>query len=229
LISVKNIITVIAILYCNCIFSQDVALFQNNAYGRPLYLTSNRAIEGSPYFSDDYQLAQVTAMNGTVYNNIKIKLNIAENIVQYQTTDGKEMIAGMPLKRILFGNSDKVDPANTVLESIEGPINKEGAVIYQVLDSGKISLLKKIAISYRDDQKYGEATVTRIYDRKEFYYFQKQNEKEQKLEKGKAAVLALFEDKKDKILAFVDHYHLDFKTEASYQSIFNFYNNINYN
>ncbi len=85
------------IFFCFC---QDIALFNNDAYGRPLYLKTDFPTEGSPYFSDEYHLAQITSEKGSVYTNIKVKINLLDHVVQYMLEDGKEMITDMPVKRL---------------------------------------------------------------------------------------------------------------------------------
>lgn len=143
--------------------------FLNDANGRPLYLLSNYIIEGSPYFLDEYRLAQLVAVKETVYNNVKVKINMVERVIQYLGADGKEMITAIPVRKLVFADSAGGRNA-VVLESFSSALNVPGAAVYQVLDSGSIQLLKKIIINSRDEKKYGNAGTTRVYERKETYY-----------------------------------------------------------
>ncbi len=68
--------------------------------GRPLYLQENYVAEGSPYFLDKYYFAEVTMVNGKVYKDIQVKVNILDNQVLYLTDDDKEMVSTSAIKRI---------------------------------------------------------------------------------------------------------------------------------
>jgi hypothetical protein len=225
----KTTATIIALLiFCNLFCQQELELFKNDAYGRPLYLATSFPTEGTPYYSDNYYAAQITAMNGNVYAGIKVKINLVDHFIQYMSPDGKEMITDMPVKKIAFANIpvDNGGYENVTLQSFAGALNDRDAVIYEVLDSGKISLLKKITVIYRDDKKYSEASTTRIYERKEAWCFLDTKGQIKKLEKGKSAMLEVFNDNKDKVASFIDQHKLTCRSGADYKNIFRFYNTI---
>ena len=75
--------------------------------GRPLFLQENYIAEGSPYFRDQYYFAEVTMVNGKVYSDVQVKLNILENLVIYLTEDKKEMISTSAMRLILCRSSVK--------------------------------------------------------------------------------------------------------------------------
>src|SRR6185436_17708883 len=132
--------------------------------GKPLYLQENYIAEGSPYFPDQYQFAEITLVCGKVYRDIQVKVNIMENKVLYLDEDNKEMITTSPIKRIKFYSISAEDGSNTVLESFNGGLNMDKTPIYQVLDSGTYTLLKKIVVTYRDNKGYGQSLVTRTFE-----------------------------------------------------------------
>lgn len=197
--------------------------FLSDANGRPLYLLSNYTVEGSPYFMDEYQTAQLITVEGTVYKNVKVKINIVDRVVQYLAADGKEMVTDIPVKRLLFTGPD--GGTDIILESFLTALNAPGAGIYQVLDTGKIKLLKKIVINSRDEKKYGNAGITRVFERKETYYAAN-GSYITKLEKGKAAMLDLFSHQKDTLSAFIDARQLSCRSEQDYRAVFRFCNSL---
>ena len=212
--------TILFLLLLHAAFAQqDLELFKNDARGRPLYLTANFATEGSPYFNEDYQPAQLTIMGGAVYNNVRVKVNLLDHLVQYLQSDGREMITEMPVQKIKFLNS-----GNIILQCFGGALNTPGADIYEVLDTGHIQLLKKISVVFRDSKNYNEASTTRIFERKESYYSLTGSGELKKLEKGRVAMLELFRLKKDAVASFIDQGHLNCKSEADYKALFSFYN-----
>lgn len=197
--------------------------FLNDANGRPLYLVSNYTIEGSPYFIDEYKAAQLVAMKGTVYNNVKVKINLVDRLIQYIGADGKEMITDIPVKKLVFADPSGGSNA-VVLESFYQAMNVPGAAIYQVLDSGSVKLLKKIVVNSRDEKKYGNAGTTRVFEKKETYYSMDSSGSIKKLEKGKAAMLDLFAAMRDALAAFIDQQHLGCRSEQDYKAVFRFCN-----
>ena len=206
--------------WCIAFGQQELELFKDDAKGRPLYMTVNFASEGSPYFFDEYQPARLTIVGGAVYKNVRIKFNMVDHLLQYLAPDGKEMVTEMPVEKIRFSNG-----SNTMLQSLTGALNRAGSDIYEVLDTGRIKLLKKITVIFRDNKGYGDAATTRVFERKEFFYSLKTDGSVEKIEKGKTAMLALLADKKDKIALFIDKQHISCKSETDYRQIFAFYNN----
>lgn len=200
--------------------------FLSDANGHPLYTNSKFIAEGHPYFNDDYRFAQITAANGAIYRHIKVKINIQDRVVQYLATDGREMVADILVKRVLFLNYGAGDGnfQNILLEGFPTAINSPGSTTCEILDSGSIKLLKKITIVYRDTKNYNEAVTTRVFERKESFYSLKGDGQLRKIKKGRSAMLDLLNDKKDKIALFIDTHKLSCKSETDYKKIFAFYN-----
>lgn len=215
----KIYMAALLLLFKTALGQQDLELFKDDARGRPLYMTVNVASEGSPYFEEEYQVAQLTIMGGAVYNNVRVKINLVDRLVQYLAPDGREMVTEMPVQKIQFIKRNDI-----LLQGFPGPLNMPNADIYQVLDTGYCKLLKKITVIFRDSKSYNDAAVTRVFERKESFYSLKKNGDLKKLEKGKAAMLNLFNEKKEMVAAFIDQHHLNCKSEADYKQLFAFYN-----
>ena len=195
--------------------------------GRPLYLQENYVAEGSPYFHDKYYLAEVTMVNGKVYKDIQVKVNILDNQVLYLTDDNKEMLSTSAIKRIRFFNISAEDGIqNVVLESFNGGLNMEKTPVYQVLDSGKYSLLKKISVTYIDSKGYGQSLVTRSFERTETLFCQMPDGSIVKIGKGRETVLEICGAKRKQVEAFIDKNNLKCRTAKDFQRVFNYYNSI---
>ncbi|WP_315821655.1 hypothetical protein [Paraflavitalea speifideaquila] len=101
--------------------------FLNDANGRPMYMQTSYRSEGSPYYHEQYSLAEITSVAGKVYSNVNVKINIQTNEVLYMSADGKEMITTMPVKRIRFiGFMSEQGAADRILESFGQPLNTTG-------------------------------------------------------------------------------------------------------
>lgn len=209
--------------------SQSANPFMNDANGKPLYLPTNYTQEGSPYFYDDYCIAEITSTSGKVYPNVKIKVNLQEKTVIYMTDSGDEMIATTPISSIKFSSVVYSGTAyeETILEGFNTPLNNAEGKIYQVLENGKNKLLKELSIVYNDTKKYGEATITRIFKRIETLFALFENTSElKKVENNKTAIISLFSIKQDLIKAYIDRQKLKCRSEADVIAIFRYFNSL---
>lgn len=198
--------------------------FMKDVNGRPLYLRITYVAEGSPYLEDAYRAADITTSGNKTYSNIMTKVNLMENTVQFLSSDGVEMIATMPVKRIRFYGTPATESGNLVLES-DGAINDAGARIYRVLDSGRISLLKHLKVVFRDDRRYNEATVTRVFTQTPVLYAYRDG-KEARVEKNREFLLQLFADKAKEVDRFISEKDVNLKSEKDLVQIFHFYNSL---
>ena len=219
-----------ALLFCMLICfmarfaSAQAHPFMKDVNGRPLYLRITYVAEGSPYLQDAYQAADITTTGNRTYTNIMTKVNLMENIVQFLSPDGVEMIAAMPVKKIRFHSAGTEAGGRLVLESHEA-INDAGARIFSVLDSGRISLLKHLKIVFRDDRRYNEATVTRVFTQTPVLYAYRDG-KEVKLEKNREFLRRLFQDKAKEADRFISEKQLNPRSEKDLVAVFHFYNSL---
>ena len=205
--------------------------FASDANGMPMYQKTEYRSEGSPYFYNDYCFAEVTAMNGVIYTGVKIKVNLEENKVLYLNDENVEMIATAPVKRIKFlpyiqeGKSF----SSTILESPGAAINIPGAFIYQLLEDSTAKLYKHVSITYNDNKPYGEATITRVFSKKETYYAMVpgMDSSLHKLERNCEDIINLLKNKGPAINAYIAASKLNCKKEKDLIAIFRFYNTNN--
>lgn len=192
--------------------------FLSDVNGRPLYLPTNYNAEGSPYFLDDYRPARIVLADGSVYSDIRVKFNLVERLVQYLDKNGKEMVTDKPVRQLTLLNPE--EGKEYVLESDGPALNSNNAVVYQLLDSGAVRLLKKITVTSRDEKPYSSASITRVYDRKEILYYQNSGEHPAKLERNKSFVSGLFKTRQAEIIAFAESNQINFKDEQDLKRIF---------
>ncbi len=201
--------------------------FMADANGRPMYLKNEYAVEGSPYFNEQYQLAEITSTAGKVYPNIQVKVNLSENEVLYLADDGKEMIASIAIKKIRFIKFvSKEGIADKVLESFGQPMNTPKNPVYDVLEAGKATLLKQIKVSFQDNRRFNEASITRTFQRTEIFHVLLPDGKIQKLGSGKDEIISLLPDKKAEVSAFIDEKRLKCRNVDDYRKVIAYYNSL---
>lgn len=221
-------------------FSQSSYLDQNTSpgvglatdiNGRPLYLKTEYVADGSPYLYEEYCLAEIISMNGTVYKNVKAKINLLEKQLLYMIDNGMEMIVTTPVKRIKFFNyiSNGVAYPERVFESHLTALNAEGAPIYEVLaEDSAATLLKQTVVTFSDSKGYGEATITRTFKRREIYFavIPTQSNQLVKIERDKKAIVALFGSRAIDVDAYIKRTKLRCRTDNDLVEIFHFYQSL---
>jgi hypothetical protein len=201
--------------------------FINDSNGRPLYMKSNYNMEGSPFLFEDYLPASLISADGKYYSNVMVKINLVDNEIYYRLPDGREMVSTTPVKDIIFSKPfASYSPVDSVvITGFNSAINKKGAVTYMICVEGKLKLLKKISISYKDLQEYGNTNTTRIFTRKESFEYIKGSSSAQRLPKGEDAIVELMSDRRKDMNRFIIAQQLELKKEADIVRLFQYYNN----
>ena len=218
------------LMFCCCMpgFTKAQSPFMNDGNGRPLYWGSTYVMEGNPFLFDDYKWAEVTTGANQVYKDVRVKINMQDMLVQYILDDGTEMVTSTPIKSVRFIKADtNGDSLTDVLITAGGAIlNKPESPVYQVLASGKITLLKKISLSYRDGKKYGEATTTRVYTRTDSYLISQEGSEPMKLEKERYFITELMKDKRSAIDKFIEKKKIRFRSIEDIRLLILHYNTL---
>lgn len=209
--------------------AQSSDLFMNDVTGKPLLLHTTYVAEGSPYFYEDYCYAQITAATGKIYSNVKVKIDLTDKSVIYQTESGAEMIATTPILQVKFMNfvSNGTAHGEVVLTGFNTSLNDEKGKVYQLIEDGKAKLLKELVVTYRDNKKYGEATITRVFTKIETFFGVAENAVQpKKIEKNKTSLASFFEAKQETIKTFIEEQKLKCKTENDFIRVFAYYNSL---
>ena len=224
----KRLLLLSMVIFNDHLLSAQENPFMIDANGKPLFWGSQYVADGSPYFHDEYNWAEITTVNGKVYKDIRVKFNVLERQIQYLHDDGKEMVTTMPIKSIHFpaisGENNVL--VNVLLQSGDGAMNTASSTIYQVLEPGKVSLARKIDITSRDEKKYGEAVITRHFERKETDHVLLANGEAVKLEKNRSFISDLLKDKKTEIDAYISTNNIKCKSLKDFQLIIGYYNSL---
>jgi hypothetical protein len=105
-------------------------------------------------------------------------------------------------------------------------MNTPKTPVYEVLDSGRCSLLKLIKVSYSDHRKFNEASTTRAYQRNETYHLLLPDGKTAKLSPGKEEIVGLLKDKEAPVSAFIDEKRLKCRNGEDYKKVVDYYNSL---
>ena len=184
----------------------------------------------SPDFThpDEYFRANIYLRYGKIYTGVFVKFNLQENLVLYKLPDGSEMSASVAIKRIIFTDtSENWILYNTIFENGFPPIDKQNEnTYYEVMDSGKVKLLKYHSVIFTDKKYYGQASMTRIFDQSETYYICLPGGVMKKLEKGKEEFISLFTDKKTELGKYIEQQKLKCRKENDWKKAIAYYNSL---
>jgi hypothetical protein len=205
--------------------------FANDVNGRPLYLKTEYNADGSPYLYDEYCLADITAMNGKTYKNVKAKINLQEKLLLYRLDNGEEMVMTTPVRKIRFYNyiNNGVAYGERTFQGHNGPMNGEATMMYElVYEDSSAALLKLITVSYTDSKGYGEATVTRTFKKTNSYFavIPPGAPELKKVDKNKTSVAALFGRKADAVAGFISQKKLKCRSDEDLVEVFRYYGSL---
>jgi hypothetical protein len=191
------------------------------------FVNKYEGIAGSVYDQTDYQLARITLKDGRVYNDVKTRINLLEQEVNFIASNGQEGYLGKGMaSEIAYIDGKEASLNVKIFQCGFPPIDNQNRIsFYQILFNGKTSLLKSVykTIQERNNDMSGErfkefATYENIYLLKEGVM--------SRIKKDKSSVLAMFQDKKEAIAKYIEDQKLNLKNEAHLIALVQYYNTL---
>jgi len=191
------------------------------------FVNKYEGIAGSVYDQTEYQLAKITLKDGRVYNDVKTRINLLEQEVNFIASNGQEGYLGKGMASEIAYIDSKVETQNVkVFQCGFPPIDNQNRIsFYQILFNGKTSLLKSVykSIQERNNDMSGErykefATYENMYLLKEGTMV--------RIKKDKSSIVAMFQDKKEAITKYIEDKKLNLKNEAHLIALVQYYNTL---
>lgn len=191
------------------------------------FVNKYEGIAGSVYDQTDYLLARITLKDGRVYNDVKTRINLLEQEVNFIASNGQEGYLGKGMaSEIAYIDGKDATQNVKIFQCGFPPIDNQNRIsFYQILFNGKTSLLKSVykSIQERNNDMSGErfkefATYENIYLLKEGTM--------SRIKKDKSSVLAMFQDKKEAISKYIEDQKLNLKNEAHLIALVQYYNTL---
>ncbi len=235
----KNISVIILIFFVLLNYKATAQLsFANTNNGRMMQIADmngkslrnekyDPAIEGTAFINPDWADADVLTTAGQLVKKVKVKLNIESNELYYLDTANTTWIAlDGSIKKIFY--TDLFSKENILYFFQNGyPAidNKNENYFYQVLCSGKISLLKKY---YKNIETFKNEMSGEL--RKEFVeysrYYIFSPEGIEPLQYSKEHLWKLMNDKEEATKQYLDANKINFKKIPDLVRLFSFYNGL---
>lgn len=129
-----------------------------------------KLVEGSPYFSNEWQTGMLVSATGQEYKGLTLKLNLYTNEVLYKDDKDIEMVATTSVNEVVLtdaaGNNYRFIHSSALPQQEANPL-KSGW--YQWLCSGTASLYKYYNKLLSESTPYGSATTEQKIKTKEKY------------------------------------------------------------
>ncbi len=182
-------------------------------------------VVGTPYVDDNWQNAVIVLREGDRFSNVPIRYDIYSDILEIKVGDqvkglegskagGFSVVSNGSERRFMRASRFKAD------EPLAG--------FLEVLDSGKIELLKHYAVTvvkpdYSPQMNVGSRDY-KVLHKHTFYYTTEGVTHE--VPKQRKKLLAIFSDHQTEVSDFVRNEHIDLDEEAGLKRVFNFYNQL---
>lgn len=183
-----------------------------------------KVVEGSPYFSDDWMKGKLVLSGGSMYDSLRLRLDLLANELQYISREGQEMIATTPVLAITLNDSSSGEQYHFVNSQLFVMPKTMGPGWYQLLVNGKVSLYKKLSKDIVETKPYGSATVEQTI-RTSGQYFIVTNNLVTRVKKLKD-LPDLLKERKDDLAKFISINNLGGKSDADFTSVITLYNKL---
>ncbi|HEU4575333.1 MAG TPA: hypothetical protein VFS36_10050 [Chitinophagaceae bacterium] len=182
-------------------------------------------VNGSPYFSENWMISTIVLTDGSVFNNIPVKIDLASKKLLFKDSLGRELIATSPASEVSFVNPSTAIQYRFMHSSAPGfPGDAAAPGWYLVLAAGKVSLYNKIEKEINETTPYGSATSEQNIITKNHYLLQKDSSLTT-IKKLKD-IIALLPDQKSRLINYVHAQKLSDKREADLAKLVAYYNSL---
>lgn len=204
-------------------FSRGSNVLYNDGYGIPWSNPVLYNTEGSPFYDTSFCMGSLQLPNGKTYNGIKLKLNLEDQKIIFEVEDGKAFVLSIPVARVELGCNASSQP--TIFRSGFTAIDKQNdRSLYQVLDSGKVLLLKYTEIRFKDSKAYNSNDMTRSYRQLPNYYLWMPGKDLLKVPSNETELIALLSDQQKTLNDAIYKEKLKLRKETDLIKIISLYN-----
>ena len=220
---------------CN-LQAQANSISTTGKWGQQIFLSdvNGRAFEnkyadinGSAYLFPEFKFATIELTDGRKYANVKARLNLVENEVNFIASNGEEGYIGKGMVHAISFNDTTKQGIKTFSFQTGFPKTDNQTVIhfYQVLANGKIALVKSIAknIEERINELSGEKS--KEFAVRENLYLQLGGELK-RIKKEASFFLEAMADQKDTINTYIKTNKINFKVEDQLIKLIEYYNSL---
>lgn len=206
-------------------FSFSGNVLYNDGHGIPWKFDFPFAMDGSPFFDTSFCSGSIQLLNGKTYNGLKLKLNLEQQKIIFEAGEGRAYALSQPATRISLSCKENNKPV--IFRSGFAPIDKQtDRSLYQVLDSGKVLLLKFVEIRFKDSKEYNSNDFTRAYRQLPYYYIWMAGKDLVKVPTNENELIDLLAGQRKELIEVIDKEKLKMRKESDLIKIVAKYNEL---
>ncbi len=230
------IILIFALLVSLNLVAQSNGISTSGKWGQQIFISdvNGRAfvnkyadVSGSAYLFPNFKFATIVLKDGRTYTNISARLNLVEHEVNFIASNGEQGYIGKGMaSSILFKDTTKEVVKEYLFQTGFSPVDNQTVIhFYQVMVSGKMSLLKSINknIEERVNELSGEKSKE-FAVRENLYILIGGYLK--RIKKDAGFFLNIMADQKDAVNQFINSNKLNLKSEEQLKKLVEFYNTL---
>ncbi|GAB3264755.1 hypothetical protein GCM10027347_32030 [Larkinella harenae] len=177
-------------------------------------------VQGSPYLNEAWKEGTVTAANSKSYPNLKVRYDVYAGELEYMQNNQPYRLSPAAMKEFRI-----VDNGEMIFRNGFAAVNNNTpTTFYQVLVDGPTKLLKQMKINIMENKPFNSATVTKEFQKQDYYFIAKADGSLQRIQKNKKSVLAALADQKDRVEKLIKEQDLNLSNEASLITLLEGYN-----
>lgn len=238
-LSLKRIIIitlVAAIVTVIKVNAQSNSISTTGKWGQQIFLSdvNGRAFEnkyadinGSAYLFPDFKFATIELADGRKYANVKARLNLVENEVNFIASNGEEGYIGKGMVRAITFNDTTKQGIKIYSFQTGFPKTDNQSVIhfYQLLATGKIGLVKSISKNIEERLNELSGEKSKEFAVRENIYLQLGGELK-RVKKEASFFLGIMADQKELVNQYLNSKKVNFKNEDQIIELINYYNSL---
>lgn len=196
----------------------NIAAALDNSYG--LKIATNKKVEGSPFFCNEWHWGYIRFPNGAVVDSIKIRFNAMTNELYF--LDGeKEYYLNDFYSEFGYMDTDKDGSPKIVFKTGFPVVGKNNSKTnYQLLTAGNYILLKSVTKELQENRSLNGQTYYRIAEEVNYFVFYNITKVMTPVRKGMQQLESDFPDLKQQITAYCNNNKQKCKTEAGFIELF---------
>jgi hypothetical protein len=135
--------------------AQTLGYFLTDLKGDPILNNYSKVTEGSPFFNAEWLKGRAVDMDGKIYDNLSVRLNLLDPGIHYLDDKQQEFRMSIPMKALTL--TDYVNGRQYSFIRAGSACQGNPQAWYQVLDSGHAFLLKYETRTLTEVKPYGSA------------------------------------------------------------------------
>lgn len=205
-------------------FSQPTFL-HDNITGKPyMLLKYSKVVDGSAFFRENLMHGNVIMQDGQEFKNLRLRLNLLENELNYLNQLREEMISTGPVKELILFDSltglqhtfNHTAYLNVKDISVKGWLEN--------LEKGKVSLFKQYYKNLMETFVYNSPNADIVITTQIRYYILYNDQ--WLLIKRIKNISDILSSKKDELTKFINENKLKADNEENFKSIISYFNNL---